>query len=169
MNPRALGANPRAEADRAEEFRQRQLADRREAELEAAAAARRAEEEAARAAAAAFEAEADALSAVLDDERLAAVVELATDGLAGPLARSPFAVARAVVTWCRATAATRQPHGQLLEAIDVALAERWRPAPYAPASAPSIDLPEPPLSTTALRHRLARILRPDTTPADDAE
>jgi len=84
MNPRALGANPRAEADRAVESRQRELAERREAELAAAAATRRAHEEEARVAAAAFEAEADALSAVLDDARLAAVVALATEGLAGP-------------------------------------------------------------------------------------
>jgi hypothetical protein len=161
MNPRALGANPRAEADRAEESRQRQLFERREAELAGAAAARRVEEDAARAAAAAFEAEATALSAVLDDNRLAAITGLATDGLAGPLARSPFAVTRAVVTWCRAAAALLHPHGQLLEAVDAALADRWRPAPDDPGSGIPLDLPAPSASTPGLRHRLACLLRPD--------
>jgi hypothetical protein len=165
VNPRALGANPRAEADRAEESRHRQLAERREAELAAVAAARRAEEDAARSAAAAFEAEATALSAVLDDTRLAAIVGLATEGLGGPLTRLPFAVTRAVVTWCRAVAAPHH-HGELLEAVDAALADRWRPAPDDPGSGVPLDLPAPPASTAGLRRRVACLVRPDPPEAD---
>jgi hypothetical protein len=162
LNPRALGANPRAEADRAEESRQRELAERREAELAAAAAARKSEEDAARAAAAAFEAESLALSAVLDDARLAAVVDVVTDGLAGPLARSPFAVARSVVGWCRG-AARRHP-GPLLVAVDSALTDRWCPPPGADASRLSaLELPAPPSGTVPLRDRLAALVRPART------
>ena len=160
-NSRALGANPRAEADRAEESRQREAAKRREAELAAAAATRRAHEEEARAAATAFEAEATALSAVLNDAHLAAVVALATDGLAGPLARSPFAAARAVVGWCRG-AASRHP-GLLAAAVDAALANQWHPIPEEDETAAPFQLPPPPTGTPSLRDRLAPLVRPSPT------
>ena len=158
MNPRAVGANPRAEADRAEELHQRELAERREADLVAAAVARRAHEDEGRAAAAAFEAEAIALSALLDDARLAAVVALATDGLTGPLARSPFAAARAVVAWCRG-AANSYP-GPLAAAVDGALAAQLRPDPGGGESHEPLELAAPAAGTPALRDRLAPLVRP---------
>jgi hypothetical protein len=160
VSPRALAANPRAEADRIEESRQRDLAERREAELATATATRRAHEEEARVAAAAFEAEADALSAVLDDARLAAVVGVACEGLAGPLARSPFAVARAVVGWCRG-AARRHP-GSLGAAVGAALAEGWRPAPGVGETGEPLELPPATSGTPPLRDRLAPMVRPAT-------
>jgi hypothetical protein len=166
MNPRALGANPRAEAERAEESRQRHLAERREADLVAAAAARRAEEDAARSAAAAFEAEATALSAALDDDRLAAIVDAACEGLAGPLVRSPFAVARAVVGWCRGAA--RHHPGPLAAAVDAALADRWRPAPGVGETSEPLEVPPPPSGVPPLRDRLAPLVRP-APPRDEPE
>lgn len=154
-NLRAVGANPRAEDDRAEEARRRELAERREVEVAAELDARRAREAEAQAAAAAFEAESAALSGVLDDGYLAAVVERATEGLAGPLARSPFAVTRAVVAWCR-EAAGRQP-GSVVDAIHAALADGWAPGDE-PSDAP-LDLPTPGPATAPLLERVRPLVR----------
>src|SRR2546421_230112 len=70
-------------------------------------AARGAGGAAARQALAAARAEADAISGVLGDELLAAVVSRVAPDLPGPLGRSPLALTRGVMTFCRAAYATR--------------------------------------------------------------
>jgi len=151
---RAVGANPRARTDQALADQQAAVAARRAADLEAQAAARRAGEAAARVEAERFDAEALALSAVLDDDLLAAVVDLAAAGLAGPLARSPLAVTRAVVAWCR-TAAANQP-GSLSAALAAALTAGM-PSP-ADGEPPPLVLAAAPPGTAELRHRIAGLL-----------
>lgn len=153
---RSVGANPRAEAVRAAAAEADEVAARRLADLEAEAAARRAADEAARVEGERLAAEALAVSAVLDDELLEAVVARATDGLAGPLARSPLAVTRAVVAWCRAAAAAYP--GSVPEAVVAALAVGLRPAA---GSVPPLDLPGPPAGTPDLRARIAGLVRRD--------
>src|SRR5205807_6847113 len=60
-----------------------------------------------------LEAEARALSAVLDDRTLAAVVNRVTPGMSGLLAASGVAVTMAVIGWCRTAV---EVHPGLLEA-----------------------------------------------------
>jgi hypothetical protein len=97
-----------------------------------------------------------ALSAVLDDELLTAVVELARAGLAGPLARSPLALTRTVVGWCRAALAAFPEPVPL--ALRTAVASGWNPTSDPPL-APAALIPAPP-ATADLRCRIARLLRP---------
>jgi hypothetical protein len=155
-NLRAVGANPRAETHQADLARRTTEAEQRVADLEAEAAARRAADLAARAEAERVEAEALAVSAALDRDRLAAVVDLVADSLAGPLARSPLAVSRAVLVWCRA-AAVAHP-GPLTAAVDAALRTG---APSAGEDAAPLELPAPPAGTAPLRDRIAPLLHHD--------
>lgn len=154
-NPRTLGTNPRAEAQLAEIARLEAEAAARQAELERRAEARRTADEAVEREAQRLEAEALAVSAALDDRTLADIALLATAGMAGPLTRSPMAIARAVVTWCRTTVA--QHPGPLADAIDAGLAarlavgERTASTPFA--------LPAAPAGTPPLRRRVAALLR----------
>ena len=161
-NLRALGVNPRAEAASAVAERARLEAAAHQASIDLEATRRRAEVEAARAEIEAGEAEALALSGALDDDRLAAVVGRVGEGLAGPLARSPLAVARAVVVWCRAVAA-QQP-GPLLAAVEAGLADDgWRVTGHERV-APLRELPAAPQGTRSLRERVAGLVR--TTAAE---
>jgi hypothetical protein len=161
-NLRAFGVNPRADAERAEADRRATEGARRQAALDAENVRRRAEAEAARAEVEAAEAEALALSGVLDDVRLAAVVVRVGEGLAGPLARLPLAVARAVVVWCRAAAG--ESPGPFLAAIDAALADDgWRM--NGEDVLPARKLPAAPDGTPTLRERVAHLVR--TTPAGE--
>jgi hypothetical protein len=152
---RAIGANPRAGADRAEAVRRAELAARRTADLEAEQAARRAAESAARADTERLAAEALALSAVLDDGLVEAVVVRVSEGLAGPLARSPLAVTRAVVAWCR-TAVAAHP-GPVPVAVSAALAADLG---LVEGPAGPLELPAPPPGTVELRARVAALLHP---------
>src|SRR5205823_11326034 len=121
-NPRAIGANPRAGAELAAAKRERERAARLEAEAEAKTAARLAAERAGEAGRIAFEAEALAVSAVLDDDQLDAVVKLVRAALVGPLAQSALPVSRAVVDWCRYAAVNHLDSPSLAAAVDAALA-----------------------------------------------
>jgi hypothetical protein len=156
-NPRARGANPRAEAELAEAARLEAEAAARQAELERRVEARRAADEAAEREAQRLEAEALALSAALDDQTLAGIVSLVSVGMAGPLARSPLAISRAVVTWCRAAAAAHA--GPLAEAVYAGLAARLV-AGEGTASG-LLDLPAAAPGTPPLRRRIAQLLNPD--------
>jgi hypothetical protein len=153
---RAAGANPRAEADRTEATRQAELAAQRAADLEAEQATRRAAEEAARADVDRLAAEALALSAILDDALLEAIAVRVGEGLAGPLSRSPLAVTRAVVAWCRSAVATHPGPAPLVFRTALA-ADR---GPVEGSSRP-LDLPEPPPGTPELRARIAGLLQRD--------
>lgn len=155
-NPRARQANPRAEGDLAEAARLEAEAAARQAELERTNEARRAADRAAQAETDRLEAEALAVAAALDDEPLAAVVAVVTRRMAGPLARSPLAISRAVVAWCR-TAAAAQPAGPLSAAVAAGLTAGL----VAEEGSPPLDLPAAPAGTAALRHRIAG-LRPPT-------
>ena len=159
---RAAGTNPRAEAAAAEAEQERAERARRLAAVEAADARRRSEEETARAHAAAVEAEALALSAVLDDARLSAVAALVTPHLAGPLARSPLAVGRAVLSWCRAAVHDTGPDaGSVVAAVDPRLTSGWQPDPETREAAGPLVLPASSPGTRPLRERLAsQVLRP---------
>jgi hypothetical protein len=119
---RAAGTSPRAADALVAAERERERAAQLEAELEAKTAARLAAERAGEADRVAFEAEALAVSAALDDPRLAAIVDAVRGGMAGPLARSPLAVTRAVVDWCRAVTADGPDGTSLAAAADAALA-----------------------------------------------
>jgi hypothetical protein len=103
-NPRAAQANPRAEADLADTARLEAQAAARRAELERVTEDRQAADHAAEVEAERLEAEALAVSAALPDGLLAAVVDVVGRGMAGPLAASPLALSRAVLSWCRAGA-----------------------------------------------------------------
>lgn len=163
-NLRSVGANPRSEADRLEVARRAEQAARREAELEAVTARRRAAEAAARAETDAAETEALALSGVLDDERLTAVVARVKDGLARPLARSSLALSRAVVGWCRGAAEQRP--GAFLAAVDGALTDDGHRPPDEDEELPArLALPTPAPGTPALRERIAAILTSATAEA----
>jgi hypothetical protein len=151
-NPRAVQANPRAEADLAEAARLEADAASRRAELERATAARRAADHAAEVAAERFETEALALSGCLDDTALAAIVTVVSDGLAGPLVRSGLALSRAVVAWCR-TAVRRHP-GPVLDAVAAGLAGGLR---VGEGAAAPLDLPVPPPGTEPLRRRIGAL------------
>jgi hypothetical protein len=153
-NPRAQRANPRAEADLAEAARLEAEVVARQAKLERTTQARRAADLAAQAETDRLEAETRGVSAALADDHLAAVVAVVTRGMAGPLARSPLAISRAVVTWCR-TAAARRP-GPLADAVAAGLAGGLTAGD---GTAPTLDLPAPP-GTPALRHRIAGLLTP---------
>jgi hypothetical protein len=74
------------------------------------------------------------------------------------LVRSPIAVARAVVGWCRGAAGSYS--GPLLVAVDAALADRWRPAGGTEESCEPLELPAPAAGTPPLRDRLAPLVRP---------
>jgi len=88
--------------------------------VEAQCAARRAVDDAAREAAERLDAEAMVASAALADDALAAVMEVVTATMPGPLARSSLAISREVVRWCRAARARRG--GALADAVTAALA-----------------------------------------------
>jgi hypothetical protein len=133
------------------------------AAIDVETARRRAEDDAARAELAAAEAEALAVSGALDDDRLAAVVGRVGERLAGPLARSPLALARAVVVWCRAAAA--QSQGPFLAAVDAALAEAGQRTVGDELVLPLLELPAAPRGTPTLRERVAGLVR---TTAGDA-
>jgi hypothetical protein len=155
-NPRATGTHPRAEADQAEAARLEAEAAARQAALQRATEMRRAGDRAAELEAERLEAEALAVSAALDDATLAAVMSIVTETMAGPLARSPLAIGRAVVAWCR-TAVTDHS-GPLSDAATAGLAtelvvgEQSPPAP--------LDLPPAPAGTPLLRHRIAALVKP---------
>jgi hypothetical protein len=151
---RAAGTNPRSEAERAEAERLENEVARRQAELERTNEARRAADLAAQAEADRLEAEALAISAALDDAPLAAVVSLVTERMAGPLARSPLAISRAVVAWCR-TAATEHP-GPLPIAVTAGLSARL----VAGEGSAALALPAAREDTPPLRHRIAALRTP---------
>lgn len=147
-NLRAIGANPRA----------RETAERTarlEAAVEAKAAARVAEERAGEAGRAAFEAEALAVSAVLDDDQLAAVIDLVRDVLVGPLAQSALPVTRAVVDWCRQAAADNPASPSLGAMVAAALAAGVSLPDVLPAPLP---LAAAPPGTVPLRRRVAALM-----------
>jgi hypothetical protein len=152
---RALGTNPRAGADRAEQARLEAEAEARRAALERATEARRAAERAAAQESDRLEAEALAVSAALDDATLAAVVAGVRPAMSGPLAASAMAVARAVVGWCRTAAVSHD--GDLAGAV---LAGRAAGLAEAEGTAPPLDLPEAPAGTASLRARVTALLKP---------
>lgn len=156
-NLRALRANPRAEDQLAAAERERERAARLEAGLEAKTAARVAAERAGEAERVAFEAEALAVSAALDDDRLAAIVEAVRSAMAGPLARSGLAVTRAVVDWCRAAAASRPDPSSLAATVDAAL-DAGRRLPLAGGPPLPLTLDAPAAGTVPLRRRVAALL-----------
>jgi hypothetical protein len=153
-NLRALGANPRAEAEQAEASRLEAEAGARRAELERTTEARRAAERAAGLETERLEAEAVAISACLDDAMLAGVVDAVRGTMAGPLAASAMAVARAVVAWCR-TAAASQPGG-FADVVVAGLAAGLTVGEG--TAAPPLDLPAAPPGTASLRSRVAALL-----------
>jgi hypothetical protein len=150
---RALGTNPRAEADRAEQARLEAQSEARRADLERSAEERRATERAAEAEADRLASEALAISACLDDVTLADVVVTVRDGLAGPLAASPMAVARAVVGWCRTAAHLHG--GDPVDAVAAALAAGLTAGE---GTAPPLTLPPAPPGTVPLRPRVASLM-----------
>jgi hypothetical protein len=154
-NPRASRTNPRAAAELAAAERDRQRGARLEAEAEAKTSARLAVERAGEAGRVAFEAEALAVSVVLDDGQLHAVVKLVRAALVGPLAQSALPVSRAVVDWCRHAAANHPDLPSLAAAVDVALAvgqglPSYPVPPLALAAAPPEGVP--------LRRRIADLM-----------
>ena len=153
-NPRAARTNPRADAELAEAARLEAEAAARQAELEAAVDARRAADIAAEVETERLEAEALALSACLDDETLTGIVELVTGRMAGPLARSPLAISRSVVAWCR-TAVAQHP-GRLTISIAAGLAAGLGVG----EGHGRLDLPPAPAGTAPLRHRIAALRTP---------
>lgn len=95
------------------------------------------------------------MSAVLDDEQLAAIVDSVRDQLIGPLAQSALPVTRAVVDWCRQAAADRPDSSSLGVAVTAALAGGQR----LPDGAPSpIPLAAAPPGTVPLRRRVATLM-----------
>ena len=98
-----------------------------------------------------LEAEALALSAALPDGLLVEVVSVVGRGMSGPLAASSLALARAVLSWCRA-AADHRP-GPLPAAVTAGLASGLTVGEEAAALA----LPAAPAGTAPLRHRIARL------------
>lgn len=153
-NPRAVQANPRAEADLADTARLEAQAAARRAELERVTEDRRAADHAAEVEAERLEAEGLALSAALPDGLLAEVVDVVGRGMAGPLAASPLALSRAVLSWCRA-AADRRP-GPLPEAVTAALASGLS---VGDETVSFLALPVAPAGTPPLRHRIAQLRR----------
>jgi hypothetical protein len=154
-NPRARGTHPRAEAELAEAARLEAEAAARQAALQRATDNRRASDQAAEFEAERLEAEALAVSAALTDPVLAQIVDAVTGTMAGPLARSPLAIARAVVAWCR-TAVAEHP-GPLGEAASAALVSKLVVREGDPQAA--LDLPPAPPGTALLRHRIAALVR----------
>ena len=156
-NPRAMGTHPRSAAEQAEAARLEAEAAARQAALQRADETRHAADQAAALEAERLEAESLAVSAALDDGTLAAVVQGVSGSMAGPLARSPLAIGRAVVAWCR-TAAAEHP-GPLARAVAAGLTSelvvREEKDPPAP-----LDLPPAPAGTALLRHRIAALVRP---------
>lgn len=169
-NPRANGTHPRGDEERGEAERLRTGRERAQAEIDAQMAARREESLAATRVQAEFLAEQLALSAVLDDELLAGVVDRVRVGLPGPLARSPFALARNVAKLCRRAHAAHP--GGLVAALSSALVEDLDgsnlsgdvpPVPLAP-----VPLAPAPPGTPALQKRIQAFLHSDveTTPTE---
>jgi hypothetical protein len=155
-NPRANGTHPRAATEIAEAARLEAEAAARQAALQRSTDTRRASDRAAEVEAQRLEAEALAVSAALDDATLAALVEVMTETMAGPLARSPLAISRAIVAWCR-SAVTEKPGPLALAAAaglaaELAVGEQSPPVP--------LDLPPAPAGTPLLRHRIAGLVRP---------
>ncbi|HZQ77547.1 MAG TPA: hypothetical protein VFE55_09470 [Acidimicrobiia bacterium] len=153
---RALGTNPRAEADRAEQAHREARADARRAEVERATQERRSAERAAAVESERLEAEARAVSAALDDASLAAVVAAVRPAMSGPLAVSGMAVARAVVGWCRC--AVTSHGGDLAAAVAAGLAAGS--TTVGEGTAPPLALPVAPPGTAPLRSRIAALLKP---------
>ncbi|MNC94441.1 hypothetical protein D3C83_112940 [compost metagenome] len=83
---------------------------------------------------------------------------MVTEGMAGPLARSPLAIGRAVVAWCRA--ANGEHPGPLADAVAAGL----RAGVVGGEANAALDLPAAPAGTLSLRHRIAG-LRDWTTEA----
>jgi hypothetical protein len=156
INPRALSANPRAEDQLAAITRDGDRFARLEAAREHQQAERRAAERAAAEQCQAFEAEAAALSAMVDDQRLALLVARVEQGLAGPLARSSRGLTHAVVTWCRAAAARRP--GPFLAAIDNALTDEATLSASDGDLWSAVPLPVPPPGTPGLHRRIRTLL-----------
>jgi hypothetical protein len=150
---RSQGANPRAEAERAEQARLEAEARRRQQMLEAQTEARRQADRQAEIESERLEAEARALSAVLDDATLAAAIDRVTPGMSGLLAGSAVAVTRAVIAWCR-TAAAIHP-GPFDDAVAAGLAATLS----AGDTHPPLDLPAAPPDTPALRARIGARLK----------
>jgi len=155
-NPRAMGTHPRAATQQADTARLEAEAAARHAALQRATETRRASDQAAEAEADRIEAEALAVSAALDDATLTAVVRIVTETMAGPLARSPLAISRAVVAWCRRAAT--QHAGPLAEAAAAGLAAGIVVGEGDPPSL--LDAPPAPPGTALLRHRIAALVRP---------
>ena len=103
----------------------------------------------------AFEAEALAVSAVLDDDQLDAVVKLVRAVLVRPLAQSALPVSRAVVDWCRHAAANHLDSPSLAAAVDAALAG-GQGLPSDPA--PPLTLATAPRRGMPLRRRVADLM-----------
>src|SRR5579884_600113 len=123
---------------------------------------RRAADEAAAAGHAAVVGEAAAVSAALGEHVLAAVVDRVGEGLPGLLGRSPMAVSRAVVGFCRAACATRP--GDLETAVAATLAAAT-PLPAEPENGwPAVPLPAPPMGTPGLQDRIRTLIRPTVGP-----
>jgi hypothetical protein len=154
-NPRARQTNPRAEAEGTEAARLNAEGAARRAELERATAARHAADLAAQLETERLEAEALALSAAVSDALLAEVIDVVSRGLAGPLARSPLALSRATVAWCRAAA--RRP-GSLSDAVTGALAADLTVGEE--EAAPPLALPAAEAGTLPLRQRIATLMKP---------
>jgi hypothetical protein len=154
-NPRAQRANPRVAAELAEAARLEAEAQARRAELERRTETRRAAALAAEAETARLEAEALALSAALDDSTLTRIVAAVSDGLPGPLARSPMGLSRAVVAWCRTAA--HQHAGPLADAVAAGLAAGLA---VGEGDAPALHLLAAPPDTPTLRQRIAQLLHP---------
>jgi hypothetical protein len=150
---RSQGANPRAEAERAEEARLQAAASDRQRKLDEQTEARRRADRRAASDAERLEEEALALSAVLDDAVLARVVARLKSGMPGVLAGSPVAVTRAVIGWCR-TAQAGHP-GPLECAVSAALDGDLAAA----ESSPPLVLPATPPDTPPLRSRVAAQLK----------
>jgi len=119
---------------------------------------RRAADEAAAAGHAAVVAEAAAMAAALGDDVLAAVAARVGEGLPGLLGRSPLALSRAVVGFCRAAYATCP--GDLAAAVTAALADSDRLAVEPEGGWPPVPLPAPPAGTPGLQDRIRILIRP---------
>jgi hypothetical protein len=150
---RSEGTNPRALADRAEAERLKLEAIQRQANLDAQTEARRQADLIATLAAEQLEAEARALSAVLDDPTLAAVIRQVTGPMSGLLAGSAVAVTMAVIGWCR----TAQAHHA--GAIDAAIVAGLASDLGAGEGNLPLTLPAAPSDTPVLRSRIAAQLK----------
>ncbi|MGH9024470.1 MAG: hypothetical protein ACRDV9_15485, partial [Acidimicrobiia bacterium] len=154
-NPRANGTHPRAEEERAEAERERVDCERARAALDAQMAARRAETLLGAQRQAESLAEQLALSGVLTDELLVGVTRRVSEHLPGPLARSPFALAREVTGFCRRAQAVRP--GDVTAAVQAALA-RDLERPGGGDGRPILSIPPAPSDTQALQQGIRALL-----------